>query len=333
MKTPRNMLGRRELVVIIILLFIGMNVAPSAGTLIDEKTIALFNNGNTLYVGGSGQGNYTKIQDAIDNANDDDTVFVFNYSSPYLENLLINKSIRLVGENIESTTIDGSRNNDVVRIVSGEVYISGFTIRNGGREFPYAGISLRSSNNMIIGNNLVDNFYGIIILFSDNNEIFDNLIINNNQCGIYLEDSKNNNISRNHIDGQPFNGIGLWNSSDSNMISRNTIINNEYSGIRMLNTVNNIITMNTISNNFIGVRIERSPNTMITRNNFIKNIQMEAFFIGNTFFRNNYKFHNNFWNRLRLTPKIIFGTIGKSIPIIPWINFDWSPAKEPYDIL
>ena len=41
-----------------------------------------FNNpvsiGNTLYVGGSGEGNYTKIQDAINNASDGDTVFVYN---------------------------------------------------------------------------------------------------------------------------------------------------------------------------------------------------------------------------------------------------------------
>jgi hypothetical protein len=34
--------------------------------------------GNWLYVGGSGPGNYTKIQDAIDNASNGDTVFVFN---------------------------------------------------------------------------------------------------------------------------------------------------------------------------------------------------------------------------------------------------------------
>jgi hypothetical protein len=31
---------------------------------------------NTLYVGGNGQGNYTRIQDAINNASYGDTVFV-----------------------------------------------------------------------------------------------------------------------------------------------------------------------------------------------------------------------------------------------------------------
>jgi hypothetical protein len=34
--------------------------------------------GNILYVGGGGPGNYTKIQDAINNAINGDTIFVFS---------------------------------------------------------------------------------------------------------------------------------------------------------------------------------------------------------------------------------------------------------------
>lgn len=52
--------------------------------------------GRTLYVGGNGPNNYTKIQDAIDNANDGDTVFVYN--GIYYERLFINKTINLIGE-------------------------------------------------------------------------------------------------------------------------------------------------------------------------------------------------------------------------------------------
>ena len=39
--------------------------------------------GNTLYVGGSGPKNYSTIQEAINDASDGDTVFVYDDSSPY----------------------------------------------------------------------------------------------------------------------------------------------------------------------------------------------------------------------------------------------------------
>jgi len=36
--------------------------------------------GNILYVGGDGEGNYTNIQDAINDAKDGDTIFVYSES-------------------------------------------------------------------------------------------------------------------------------------------------------------------------------------------------------------------------------------------------------------
>jgi hypothetical protein len=48
-----------------------------------------------LYVDGSGLGNYTKIQDAIDDSSDEDTLFVYDDLSPYYENLIIDKQIHL----------------------------------------------------------------------------------------------------------------------------------------------------------------------------------------------------------------------------------------------
>ena len=65
-------------------------------------------NGNVWYVGGTGPNNYTTIQAAINDANTGDTIFVFNDSSPYKENIVIRKSVNLVGENRFSTVINGS---------------------------------------------------------------------------------------------------------------------------------------------------------------------------------------------------------------------------------
>jgi len=58
-----------------------------------------------IYVDDDGTADYTKIQDAIDNASDFDTIFVF--SGTYYETLIINKSINLLGEDRENTIIDG----------------------------------------------------------------------------------------------------------------------------------------------------------------------------------------------------------------------------------
>lgn len=51
----------------------------------------------SIYVDDDGGADYTKIQDAIDNASDGDVIFVFN--GTYYENVLVNKKIKLFGEN------------------------------------------------------------------------------------------------------------------------------------------------------------------------------------------------------------------------------------------
>ena len=51
---------------IVIVMILGLAIAPNINALKDDNTIIHFSDGNILYVGGSGPGNYTKIQNAID---------------------------------------------------------------------------------------------------------------------------------------------------------------------------------------------------------------------------------------------------------------------------
>ena len=69
-----------------------------------------------MYVGGSGPGNYTRIQSAIDYAFDGDTVFVYDDSSPYYENIEVKKSVYLIGENKDTTIINGGGNLQVITV-------------------------------------------------------------------------------------------------------------------------------------------------------------------------------------------------------------------------
>jgi len=328
----QNNIILKYLIFVIILLFIYSSFTGFTMGFSIDKSQMFINKGNNLYVGGGGSGNYSNIQDAIDNASEGDTVFVFDDSSPYYENLIVTKGIFLIGENRDTTIIDGTGDGNVIYIDADSVYVSRFTIQNGGLKFPYGGINIRSNYSTISDNNLENNFYGIDMYYSENNHIVGNNIVNNNQCGIYLEGSSNNNISENLINTQPYNGIGFYNSSNNNNIFKNTILNNQYSGVRTTECCGNNIFSNVISNNLVGVRIEYSTNTKIFNNNLIKNIFKGAHFLGDIFSIYTNTWDGNYWDRPRVLPKPILGRSGFILMLLPWINFDWNPAIEAYEI-
>jgi hypothetical protein len=68
---------------------------------------------------------YGKIQDAINNASDGDTIEVWD--DTYIENIIINKSIYLIGMHKETTIIKTELFN-TISITADNISISGFTI-------------------------------------------------------------------------------------------------------------------------------------------------------------------------------------------------------------
>jgi len=318
----------KTLALCVVVLFISSGVSSAFNT--DNKSKPL-SNGNWLYVGGSGEGNYTKIQDAIDNASNGDTVFVYN--GTYYENIQINKTIDLIGEYNSTTIIDGSKVDTDVTIVCPQVDITGFTIRNSGTESNNAGIYMNSNFNKIENNIISYNCHGV---FLDGNYCSDNIIrnntISNNAFGITIESGSNNDILYNYISNNRYIGILIRFTSNYNNISYNQILNNKY-GIEIHNNSTgfiiywvlpaNIITSNNISFNGVGIYIFGLVENHILKNNFIFNYK-NAYFMINT--RNIWI--GNYWNRTRFLPYPIFGMT----PFSPWINIDWYPAKKPYKI-
>jgi hypothetical protein len=131
---------RKWLAVGIILLFVATAIIPSFAKPVEKSSIVA--DGRILYVGGSGPGNYTRIQDAIDNASDGDTVFVYDDSSPYHEydNVThVTRSIILQGESWETTIIQVGMFN----IIANNVIVKDFTFQN------IWGPIITSSNNII----------------------------------------------------------------------------------------------------------------------------------------------------------------------------------------
>lgn len=228
--------------------------------------------GNTLYVGGDGLGNYTKIQDAIDNAMDGDTVYVYDESSPYSENIVISKSITLIGENRNSVIINGCGAGIVVYCNASNVSICGFTIQNSGNNtWPNAGIFIKDThNNIITGNIIIDNCMGIYCYneydFSSNHIISENIITNNTDTGIDLSSSYKNEVYENYIEDNKFIGIRVGTSTFPskniddlknefyNNIYRNTITKNNY-GIFFDIVIYNNIYKNNVTNNNYGIHL------------------------------------------------------------------------------
>lgn len=324
----KNKIIRKGLVIGLIILTLGADAVYGFTSELKNSKISNIKV-NTFYVGGDGPGNYTKIQDAINDASDGERVFVYDNSSPYYENIIINKSIFLTGENKDTTVIDGNGATDVIHVNSDWINIMGFTVRNGGPDYPNSGIYVSSTYGMISSNNIENNYFGIFMFSSDQLYINKNNITNNLHSGVYLEESPNNYISTNFISNHPKNGVVLCNSSNDMTVFNNTILNNKYSGILISNSNNNFINYNTISKNIIGAVVEYSTSNLFLKNNFIKNVFLEAYQVGSGFLKNRNIWRGNYWNRPRVLPKPIYGRTGLNFIKIPWINLDFIPAFKP----
>ena len=118
---------RKCLAVEIILVLIATGIIQSTAQ-DGEKSSLSTSDGKWLYVGGIGPGNYSKINDAYIDANSGDTIFV--YSGTYYELLHLEKTVNLIGEDKDTTSIIFNGKNPVIYIVSPDVVISGFTVYN-----------------------------------------------------------------------------------------------------------------------------------------------------------------------------------------------------------
>ena len=250
----KNLL-RKGFVFYLIIILIGTCVISTMGSSIEKNNsnypLPINSNGLILYVGGSGPGNYTKIQDAIDNASEIDVVYVYNDSSPYIENIIVDKPTNIYGENPIDTTIDGSNKRCTITINSSNVNFGGFNVINGN----LSGIRLWKSENCSILHNILETNkrYGISLIESTNNRIYTNNIKGHDN-GIKLSSNSDNNELAGNILNNNHNGLFLEASSE-NIIGLNEIIYNEY-GIKLYyKSRNNLILLNSISNNTLGLFI------------------------------------------------------------------------------
>jgi parallel beta-helix repeat protein len=150
---------------------------------------------------------YLSIQEAINHAKPGDTIYV--KAGVYFEHIVIEKNnLKIVGENKNTTIIDGQKRDTVIYIKANSSVFSNFTIKNSGGNFTDSGIYIdRSLKANISDNNVIDSNLGIYLYASSNIVLrSNNMTTNCYNFGVYgdnLQGYVHDIDTSNVVDGKP----------------------------------------------------------------------------------------------------------------------------------
>lgn len=282
----------QSIYILISLLLISLSILPYT-----ENSVALndFNRQNIIYVDcgnvdgpwdGSIDHPYRHIQDAIDAADETDTIYVFE--GIYNESVIIEKSVTLIGENRDRTIIDASKDGTVILIEASNVVVKNFTIRNSGGYAGDAGVKISSDNVKIVNCTIYRTRSGIFLAnsagavigrcnFSINGKaiVIENsteIAINgcyfeHNAIGIYISNSEKTWVERCYANT---NGIGVLVENSSNIgIYRCAMYNNNdnQGGVFIENSHHIVVVDCHVYHNGFGVKIGGSKSLWLNRCN------------------------------------------------------------------
>lgn len=183
---------------------------------------------------------YSTITAALNAAIDGDTISV--KAGTYKENITINKSVKLIGEAVGSTMIDGQGNNNAITIAEGtNILIQKLTIKSQNKYAIYCrgenAVSSTFKNNII-----KDSGWGIVAEDNCQLTILNNLVYNNKNsantdgAGILIKNNYSygitSEIRNNTIDD---NYHGIW-SENANVKLMNSIVSSNIGGKGMVDS-------------------------------------------------------------------------------------------------
>jgi len=191
---------------------------------------------------------FIQIQEAIDDPDTQNGHTIEVGAGTYFENIVVNKILTLIGEDRNTTIIDGNGAGDVVYVISDWVNITGFTII-GGSAGGDVGLLLDNVKYCLIEDNIfTGNNVAICLINTNNNTILSNNVTSSIWYGINLAGSVNEFVAYNTVSNTP-DAIKLE-GADYNVVVDNNCTPNNNNGI-VLDDSNN----NTINNNSVTVLV------------------------------------------------------------------------------
>lgn len=199
----------------------------------------------------------------------------------YEGNLLLDKRIVLIGTG--NPVIRGAGQGSVVTITADSCTLSGFVIEHSGGMLVNedAGILLKSSGNLIEGNDLRDILFGIYLYHADRNTIRGNRIrgraaleLGERGSGIHIWNSERNQFRGNDVTDVR-DGFYIQNAGHS-LIVENRAYNIRY-GVHYMYADSNVFLHNVFTDNVAGAAIMYSRGIVMRQNVFSHNRGFASF--------------------------------------------------------
>ncbi len=219
-----------------------------------------------IVVDSNGNGDHTSIQSAIDAAGEGDTLKV--WAGEYNENVIVNKTLTLVGNGSEETRINGGGGGTGIYINADYVNVTGFGFSVKGSDTNIAA----QGDHVQIENNDCSWARDTGISFAGTNFV---KVLNNNcsgaNSGLYIQNAANFTLLGNNCSGTKFYGIYIRGGRDQK-IENNTCLNGEDYGIYQKQVTNSSFIGNKCSyNEGSGIYVEYGTKITITGNSLLDN--------------------------------------------------------------
>jgi parallel beta-helix repeat protein len=172
--------------------------------------------------------NFTAVQDAIDHETTLNGHALKVFPSIYYENVVVHKSVAIVGEERSTTAIDGNFSGGiVVSVTASNVNIRNLTVENSGSWLSFGILMNFTQGNIVESSVLLNNALAIYLNSSSDNSIVANRILSNGD-GVGLRNSPDNNITGNYVANchglNAGGGMWLWKANcTGNRITENTV--------------------------------------------------------------------------------------------------------------